>query len=583
MGCEDVNNLDLPQVYSDKQLSHRDVGNWHEAGPAVVFTCDDGYETDSLNYLQYLDSRDGKKGTLFLTVGNVPELAAIGEQDPCSDWPNPITISEVDTIVEDGHEIGTHGFCHRSFTDFMYDGPPLPDPLPDPPPDPIFLDVIPGGDDDLEADLDLCLEILRTNYPDACFNTGAYPTGYHTPLIEAVVGRNHRYYRGSLTKANVGAPNPYCVACIDLQTLTNIEEGGVDVEPAKKVVHDAILTNALVVFNVHQFQEPETGSSFDWPTFRDDVLSPLIDYIDDPASDPDAALSVPVLHPVPVLTFQAAMNARVSRRGPISMEDARGQLYAPAILTNRLEIRKADNHPDSIILDYGDNTDPELDGTADPYERENKPVFSADPPSEFVFEGGLDVRGFVSTTEYLDVGGTATIHEDLAVGTTDTSVGGPEVNMRNGKIVDGMRWIVDETAPGPTKIDNPQGLTVTGPVFQVIHPLPDDMGSAPPFVLQAGPNWWDTQVRVSDGYHHRLIMNVGQLVLFDDQDPPVPRVKITENESSSGLGKIELLDAAGDEKASITSGGVLRLYDSGLDKMSTGTLVDGELTWEADP
>jgi len=364
---------------------------WKEAGPAVVFTADDGYggSNGTLAYMSYLDSK-GVKGTFFWSVGWTPEIGLYDPdryphgtgpgadgRSPCAaqNIPNAgIPLDDVLEIARQGHELGTHGWCHEPYVDYLAS----------------------NGPQGLERLLrDAQHEIYRqleahpeTGVTPVTPTVGAYPTGQQNEEVRLVVSRMHDFYRGSLCCIATN-PDPFRVEMFDLAVLDpNITNGDL-LDRGKALVQEAAYNRALLVFLVHS---PGHRDAVAGGNFLSEVVGPLIDYIRNTGQiEQDVRTrydnSFRLWHDIPIQAFGEAMLARTAKRGAASMEDTSGHAYFSKLRTQQLEVIRNDQWGDRFWFDYD--------------EASNTAFYDSTTQGNFEFRKGVTVNGpFVTNAPY---------------------------------------------------------------------------------------------------------------------------------------------------------------------------------------
>lgn len=210
------------EVATRTALRHRRLdGGTDEPGPYVVWSLDDGY-VDTPEFFSLLDGR-GITGTLFLTRNWVDRAGT----HPT--WGvGYITRSQVEAIVAAGHEIGTHGVNHESYTNYL----------------------AANGPDALEAHLRGAVTYFESEF-GVTVRTGAYCAGQTNGRVMEVMGRLHEFYRSSRGMVVRGAPDPYDVPSIDAQSLSaatiiaRINEAAAARSPVVFLVHGGLTPTQL--------------------------------------------------------------------------------------------------------------------------------------------------------------------------------------------------------------------------------------------------------------------------------------------------------------------------------------------------
>lgn len=289
---------------------HKVADDDNEPRGVISWTFDDGYSA-AVPYFALMDTR-GITGTLFLTKNWVNQAGTN------STWNDTyITQSEVQTIADNGHEIGTHGLNHESVV--AYRGT--------------------NGDAALAALYDSLADYIEGTY-GVEVKTGAYPAGASDRRTREIMGRRHDFFRGTKGSAAVDAWNPYDVPAVDVQTLT---------EAAIKLkIDEAVANNSLCVFLIHG--EPAASQAA--------LMTKLGNCM-------DYATSLGVRQ----LRFAEAMTERTQRRSPGAMDDTSGNAFRRRLRTHRLTVTRDDHLTDSAYIEMDlVNNAPYLDGVTSAFE-----------------------------------------------------------------------------------------------------------------------------------------------------------------------------------------------------------------------
>lgn len=355
--------LGLPQSGADlsasiaqpprTQIEHRLAGTT-EPGAFVCWTADDGYDTFE-DYFALLDTK-GVNGTLFLTKNWIDKPGT----DP--DWSDSyITTAQVQTIIANGHEIGTHGVNHESQS--LYRAT--------------------NGDAAYAALIQSAVTYLETTFGIEV-KTGAYPYGQSDRRVREIIGRTHEFYRG--TKGSVAArgQNPFDVLAVDIQALSEATiKGHVDA---------AVAGGDLCVFLVHGGLTPTDLAK----------IGNVVDYCQSLG--------------LRMGTFYEAMRERTAIRGTAGHSvDTSGNAYFRSIRTTRFEVAREDLLADAAWFDIDETTNaPFFDSSGgNPFEF-RKPLRTR---GGGLFVGTRTLYGDVATTT-----GTNTITSATA-GFTPADVG----------------------------------------------------------------------------------------------------------------------------------------------------------------
>lgn len=275
---------------AEAMFQHRMHGGM-EPSAFVSFTFDDGYGTAGA-FFDLLTSK-GVKGTLFLSSGYVDKPG------PAPDWPGDsfITTAQVKKIVEQGHEIGTHGVMHESYTTYL----------------------AANGAAALHSLVTSAVGSIESQFPGVKVKTGAYPYGQSNPQVREIMGRSHEFYRGTKGKVAVRGQDPFDVLSLEIQ--------GLSAEEVKACVDTAITNHSMCIFLVHGAL---TAAQLH-------MIGTVIDYV--------------ASNNISMGTFYEGMSRRTILRGPAGASlDASGHAYFETVRSTRLELVRGDEAGDSAWL-----------------------------------------------------------------------------------------------------------------------------------------------------------------------------------------------------------------------------------------
>jgi peptidoglycan/xylan/chitin deacetylase (PgdA/CDA1 family) len=291
LGGSAVGELDSLQRVS---MSHVTNSTGDEPGPVVCWTADDGY-TSMMGYFDALNDA-GIKGTLFLSSQWVDKPGAH------ESWGPYITSAEVQQIIDAGHEIGTHGRAHESFTAYL----------------------TANGDEAFHALVEQSKTDIEEMFPEVTVRTGAYCFGHYNSRIAEIVGRSHRYFRATRGLVVADAADPHAVPSIDAQLYTEAQ--------LKAYVDQAVANRGLCIFLVHGNM---TGPDFT-------KFANVMAY---------AAAQGCQQKP-----FYDAMAERSAFKSSRYMVDNSGNAFHPNMRVNRVSIERKDNVSGSWELDIDEVT-----------------------------------------------------------------------------------------------------------------------------------------------------------------------------------------------------------------------------------
>ncbi|RIK10335.1 MAG: hypothetical protein DCC49_03445 [Acidobacteria bacterium] len=296
---------------------------WGEAGPAVVFTADDGYRDtptengNTVDFFQVLDDK-GVKGTFFWPPGFTYDNCAPEN----SNW--GLDEADVLAIAQSGHEIGTHGWCHENYA------------------------VTAAAS---ETALEEILHAAQSKIYEKTGitpTTGAYPVGAQNERVRQIVSRSHDFYRGSLCCVVSSPPDPYRVETFD-PVQASLTDNALSLAAAKDMVRQAVSQRTAVVFLFHSSQD--SYSNHNRENYVWDVFPPLIDWLQD-SGPTGAQAEFGLSAPIPILPFKDMMMRRAAKRGASSMEDTSGHAYYSGLRSQSVEVIRDDEFGDHFWMDY---------------------------------------------------------------------------------------------------------------------------------------------------------------------------------------------------------------------------------------
>lgn len=553
----DPSRRDAPELY--KVVS----GEWKEAGPAVVFTADDGYRATedgggTLYYMSFLKDR-GVKGTFFWSVGHTDE---IGLYDPDS-YPHGtgvrcsptggnsgIPLSDVIEIKNQGHELGTHGWCHEPYAEYLAQ----------------------NGPDGLERLLhDAQNEIYRRF--DVTPTAGAYPGGQQNEAVRLTVSRNHDFYRSSLAGVVSNPPDPYRVEMVDIGNVEGTD--GELLDSAKSFVQEAAYKRTVIVFLIHCPCDRINARGSD-PLVN--VVDPLIQYIQNTQqveSDVRARFNDPsfrLFHGIPIQTFGDAMMARTATRGAASMEDTSGNAYFSDLRSQSIEVVRDDESGDRFWFDFD-----EVTGT---------PYYDSTTGANFEYRKGITVKGsFEQEGPAFQVESPASF---LRGGGPNNN---PALHVQRGDIppdanpgYEPVLQATDNRGAEIFSLRNNGTMSIAGPGIVM-----------PQASFSSGGRMWstDSNMHLQSADGSNIIVQPGySLVIQGVQGGGTYRVFMdgtVEYRNDAGTllwrlaggeqGGLSLFRPDGARTAGLTSAGELQLSDTALGVLRTGRLENGQLVW----
>ena len=302
----------------DMQHATNPLGD--EPGPVVCWTADDGYSSME-GYFGALTAA-GARGTLFMTPQFVDKVGT----DP--NWGAYISTAQVNQMIADGHEIGSHGFNHESFT--------------------VYLNA--NGAAGLHALQMQAKADIETKFPSVKVRTGAYPYGQYNARVAEVVGRSHRYFRAIRNQVVVDAADPNGVPSTDIYLLSEAQ--------IKALVDAAVAARGLAVFHVHGGMDAAHHTK---------------------VANVAAYAAAQGCRQIP---FFEAMAERTAFKSNRHMVDTSGNTFHPTVRANRVRVEREDTAVAAFELDMDEVTSaPYIQsiGQEVPIELRSRMIFGTDP------------------------------------------------------------------------------------------------------------------------------------------------------------------------------------------------------------